>query len=119
AAVGRLELADLLLRRPGEGALLVAEQLALQQRLGDGGAVQADEWPVPPRAGVVNGPGHQLLADSRFAAHQDRGVSAGHQADLPLDLLDGLAVANQLALDAELIAQRPVLRRERRLPQEL
>ena len=32
--------------RPGEGALLVAEQLALQQGLGDGGAVDGQERPV-------------------------------------------------------------------------
>ena len=41
AAVGRLELADHLLGRPGERPLLVAEQLALQQRLGQRRAVEA------------------------------------------------------------------------------
>ena len=46
ALVGRLELADLLLGRAGERALLVAEQLAFQQRLGQRGAVEADERPV-------------------------------------------------------------------------
>ena len=46
AVVGGLELADLLFRGAGEGALLVAEQLAFQQRLGQGGAVEADERPI-------------------------------------------------------------------------
>src|SRR5213079_3622399 len=42
AAVGELELAFLLLGRAGERALLVAEQLALEQTLRDGGAVDRD-----------------------------------------------------------------------------
>ena len=83
--VGRLELADLLLGRAGERALLVAEQLAFQQRLGQGGAVEADERAVLARAGVVDGPGDQLLADAALAADQHRGVGAGHAADLLLD----------------------------------
>ena len=41
AAVGLLELADAPRHRAGEGALLMAEQLAFQQVLGDGGAVDA------------------------------------------------------------------------------
>ena len=41
AAVGLLELADAAGHGAGEGALLVAEQLALQQVLGDRGAVDA------------------------------------------------------------------------------
>src|SRR5688572_11217112 len=39
AEVGRLELADLLLGGAGERAFFMAKKLALQQRLGDGGAV--------------------------------------------------------------------------------
>ncbi len=43
AAVGELELAGRLPHRAGEGALLVAEQLALEQRFRDGRAVDRDE----------------------------------------------------------------------------
>ena len=43
AAVGRLEEALLVLVGVGEGALHVAEQLALQQRVGKGPAVDGDE----------------------------------------------------------------------------
>ena len=94
---------------PVNDALLVAEQLAFQQRLGQGGAVEADERPVLARAGVVDGAGHQLLADAALAADQHGGVGAGHPADLRLDLLDRRAVADQLALDLQLVAQRAVL----------
>ena len=49
AAVALLELADPLAVGPGERALLVPEQLALQQRFGDGGAVDRQERLVGPR----------------------------------------------------------------------
>ena len=43
AAVGQLEAAQPPLGGAGEGAALVAEQLALDERLGDGRAVEGDE----------------------------------------------------------------------------
>ena len=43
AAVGDLDLAECRLGGAGEGALLVAEQLAFEQRLGNRGAVDGDE----------------------------------------------------------------------------
>ena len=75
ALVGRLELADLPLGGPGEGPSLVAEQLAGQQRFGEGGAVQADERPFRARAGVVDRPGDQFLAHAAFAADQHGGLA--------------------------------------------
>ena len=50
AALRHLELADLALRRAGEGAALVAEQLRLEQVLGNRGAVDGHERPVGARA---------------------------------------------------------------------
>ena len=47
AAVGQLEPAELALDGAGEGALLVAEQLGLEQRLGQRAAVDLDERPCP------------------------------------------------------------------------
>src|SRR5205807_1472378 len=81
ALVGRLELADLLLGRPGEGAALVAEQLAFEQGLGDRGAVEADERSLAAWAGKVDGAGDQLLARPRFAANQHGGVRRRNPAD--------------------------------------
>src|SRR5712691_2829199 len=62
AAGGHLDLALALGVGTRERAALVAEELALQQGLGDGPAVDGDKRPVAPRAVRVNGPGHQLLA---------------------------------------------------------
>src|SRR5260221_12719647 len=66
AAVCCLEESVAVLRRPGEGALLVAEEFALHQVLGDGAAVDRHERPLAPRAVLVDQAGRQLLAGARF-----------------------------------------------------
>src|SRR5262249_26039955 len=55
AVVGLLEEPGAVDHGVGEGALLVAEELALQERLGDGPAVDGDEGPAPARAAAVDG----------------------------------------------------------------
>ena len=67
AAVGLLELADLLLGRAGERALLVAEQLRLDQLLGNRGAVHLHEPLAAAQAVAVDGPRDELLADAALA----------------------------------------------------
>ena len=63
--------------RAGERAALVAEQLALEQALGDGGAVDADERPRRPPAVPMNQRGHQLLAGARFPGDEDVAIGGG------------------------------------------
>src|SRR5262249_10823441 len=87
-AVGRLELADHLLGRPGESPPLVAKQLAFEERLGDGRAVERNERTVAPGAAVVDRSRDQFLARPAFAADQDRGRGPGDAADLVLDLFE-------------------------------
>src|SRR6185437_13114294 len=82
AVVGGLELANLLLRRAGERAFLVTEQLTLQQRLGQRGTVETDEGAILTRAGVMDGAGDQFLAGTALAANQAGGVGAGDTANL-------------------------------------
>ena len=65
--VGLLEAAALALERAGEGALLMAEQLAFDQVARDRRHVDGDERPVAPLAVVVQRPRHQLLAGAGFA----------------------------------------------------
>jgi hypothetical protein len=62
----------------GERALLVAEQLALEQGLGQCGAVHRDEGSRRPGAPGVHRPRRHLLADAALAQQQDGGVGAGH-----------------------------------------
>jgi len=58
--------------RPRERALLVAEQLALQEKLGERSAIDLDERAAAPGAGVVDGARDEILARSRLALDEDR-----------------------------------------------
>jgi hypothetical protein len=81
AAVGLLELADLLLGGAGERPLLVAEQLRLDQLLGDGRAVHLHEPLAAPQAVAVDRARHQLLADAALAEDQHGGVGRRRALD--------------------------------------
>ncbi len=93
AALRHLDLADVRLDRAGEGAALVAEQLGLQQGLGDGGAVDGDELALAA-ALLVNRAGEQFLAGAGRAEQHDRYVGGG-------DALDGLADLQHLRSGAD------------------
>ena len=71
---GRLKQAGLGAFGIGEGPGLEAEQLRLQQRLGDGRAVDLEERPRGARAAVVDDAGDQPLAGAGFALEQDGGA---------------------------------------------
>jgi hypothetical protein len=76
AAVGRGERALAIAGGAGERAAHVAEQIALDQRVGGGAAVEHHERRVLARALVVDRPGRQLLAAAALAEEQDRRVAA-------------------------------------------
>src|SRR5690606_24714551 len=96
AAVGRLELARLVGDRAGEGALDVAEQLALEQVLRDGAAVDGDERPVLARRAAVDLAGDQLLAGAGLAGDEHRDVGGRHLLHLAEPLLHRPAGADDL-----------------------
>ena len=77
--------AGLGLHRPGEGAFLVAEQLALQQSLLQSTAVHSNQRSVSARAVVVQSAGDQFLARAAGAAYQHGSIG---RRDL-LEELDG------------------------------
>ncbi len=79
----------------GVRTLAGAEELGLQQRLGDRAAVDRDEGAVAAVAAGVQGARHQLLAGAGLAAHQHRRHAAGHLGDALLDLLHGRRRAHQ------------------------
>ena len=81
-AVGQLEAADPPGEGAGEGALLVAEQLALDQSRGQGGAVELDQRLGRAAAVGVDRPRDQLLAGPRLAGDEHGGVGRRHPADL-------------------------------------
>ena len=67
SAVSRFQLALLLRYGAGESPFLMAEQFALQQRLGQGGAVERYKGLAGARAIRMNGAGDQLFARSTFS----------------------------------------------------
>ena len=83
AAMRQLETARLARVGAGERALLVAEQLGLEQRLGNRGAVDGDERPVVARAERVQRAREQLLAGAALALEQHRRV--GRRSTLQRD----------------------------------
>lgn len=82
---------------PGERPLHVPEQLALQQGGGEGGAVDGDHRPVPPRAVDVQHPGDQLLAGAALPADQHGRVAGGDLSGRRQRPFDGGAVTTQPA----------------------
>ena len=75
-------------RRVGERAAHVTEQLVLEQRLGDRGAVDDDERRVVARRRVVDRARDQLLAGAALAEDRDGHVGRRDHRDPVVELLD-------------------------------
>ena len=104
AAVALLEAADALGRGPGEGPLLVPEELALEQVLGDRGAVDGQQALLAALAVAVDGAGDKFLAAAALAGDKHRGVAHGHAADHLEHRLHRLGLADDVVavlLDGE------------------
>src|SRR5260370_14451809 len=70
AAVGFLEFSYFVIRRAGEAAFHVAEQLGFNQLLGNGGAADFHNKAFAPQAGRVQGASRKLLARAALAMVQ-------------------------------------------------
>ena len=89
AAVRLLELALVLLLRPGESPLLVTEELALYQLARNSRAVDLDERHGRTVALFMQPPGHQFLTRTVGACNEHPGIGRGHAVDHILDADDG------------------------------
>ena len=85
--------------------LLVAEQLALEQRLRQRRAVDRDEGGVRPRARAVDRPRRELLAGAALAEDQDRRLGPGHARDELVHPTDGRALADHFGAGRPFRAQ--------------
>ena len=94
--VGRLEEPFLQGHGAGEGALDVAEQVALEQVGRQGAAVDGDERGLGPVRVHVDGPGDELLAGAALALEEDRAPGRGGGLDEVEDVLHGLALADDV-----------------------
>src|SRR5712692_10721859 len=96
AAFGHLEEALLVRRRAGEGALLVAEELGLDQVLRDRRTVDFDEGTLGSLAVVVERVGYRLLAGAIFPLNQDIGFARRNAFNQVEELLHLLAPADHV-----------------------
>mmetsp|Transcript_26316 Transcript_26316/g.62491 ORF Transcript_26316/g.62491 Transcript_26316/m.62491 type:complete len:373 (-) Transcript_26316:724-1842(-) len=110
ATVRSLDLAERRLVGPREGALFVAKQLAFQQGLGDGGAVDRDK-PALALGRIMQGLGEHLLARAALAEQQHGRVAGRHLFDHPADALHAGVACDQPRehVAALLHLQAPVL----------
>ena len=102
--------------RAGERALHVAEQLALDQLLGNRGAVDLDERPGAPTAQRVDAARDELLAGAVLAVDQHAAVGRRRHRDLLAQLRHHVALADHRQPAIDVRAQRAVLRLEPALP---
>src|SRR5262249_33600832 len=116
SAVGLLEEPAAIDVRVGERAFLVAEQLALEEILGDRAAVDRHEWVILAAASGVHRAGDELLAHAALSLDQHRRLEVGDLGDGAEDLRHRRALREdrlELALLLDLLLQRPVLPAER------
>jgi hypothetical protein len=117
SAVRLLEEADARGLRIGERAAGVTEELALEERVRDGRAVDGDERAFAALALVVDGARDELLTGSGFAVDEHRRVAVADAIDEIGDLAHGGAAADDQALvrvasgaqHADLLAEAAVL----------
>ena len=95
-AVGQFDPSEPPLVRAGEGALLVAEDLGLEQRIGNGRTADGLERPRLPAAQIVDGAGGHFLAGAGGPEDQYRDVGLGGCADRLEHQEHLLVAANQL-----------------------
>ncbi len=96
--MSKLEPPDLLAYCTREGALLVAEQLTLQQTCGDGGTVHLDEVAFGTAAQVVDSPGDEFFSSSSLPKDEDRGVGGSHDLNTLHDDLESRTLADQFPI---------------------
>jgi hypothetical protein len=93
--------------RPGECPANVAEQLALQQALGNRRAVDRDERIRRARSVVVEGSRHHFLAGSALAGDENTGAAVGDLPDQGEDFAHGRTRADQVTEGAGLVHRTP------------
>ena len=95
AAVGEFQQAGLVAVCTGEAAPHMTEQLRLEQRIGNCGAVERDQLDVAAAALLMNEPGHDFLTDTALAREENFGVRTGGVVDFTFELPRNLGCSNQ------------------------
>ncbi|MNO74466.1 hypothetical protein D3C76_654660 [compost metagenome] len=95
-------------QRPGEGPLLVTEQLALDEVLRDGGAVDGNERLGRPIGALVHQAGHHLLAAAGLPLNEYGQLVLARQAYLLAQPADHRRLADQLIAEQLLMLAQPL-----------
>src|SRR5262249_24115785 len=77
-AVGRFQFSGLVMLRSVKCSLLISEKLALEQAVGDCGAIDRDKRFGAPRAIGMEDLGYQFLSCAGFARHEYVAVTGCH-----------------------------------------
>src|SRR5208282_333882 len=112
AFVGEFEFAGLAGGGSGERSFFVAEKFALQQILGDGGAVDFYKWTGSAARFFVDGAGDEIFANSALSAQENRGIGGRNALHGSENLLHFLADGDDVGMAvllAERFTQRAVL----------
>jgi hypothetical protein len=96
-AIHEFETPDLAGEGARKGTLFMPKQLAFDEPHRQGSAVHLHERPLPLAASVVEGTGDELLACSGLALDQPGGIGRRHLGHLTQNLLEGAALADDLA----------------------
>src|SRR5438093_2004586 len=96
AGGGELDLPHPVVDRTRERAALVAEELALEERVREGGAVERAEAAALALALEVDGAGGQLLTGPRLAVDEDGGIVLRQHADGLEDLVHDAVAAHHV-----------------------
>ena len=100
---------------PGKRALAVAKQLAFDQVLRQGPAIDGHQRHLRPQTPVMYGPGSQLFARAGFTQDQDGRVGGSDPGDQREDSSHRRGIANQVRFSLEPLQpllHRPVLVRQ-------
>jgi len=79
--VGKLEFSGFPSICPGEGTLLISEELAFEEFFGEGCAVDLDEGFILPRRIQVEGTSNDFLPDSTLSVNKNGDISMGYLID--------------------------------------
>ena len=105
-----LEAATLQLVSTGKGTTFVTEQLGLDERFRQRRAVERDEWPVRPRARLMDRPRQDLLAGPALAGEQ-HGRAGGRHLSRVVDSCDELRCPTADRIEREPVIERGPQRR--------
>src|SRR5262249_14733607 len=106
ASMRELEPPDATIGRTSEGAALMPEHLALDEIAWNRRTVHPHVRPIAPWASGMNRRSDELLARARFASDQHPRISWCNAIDQRAHLLNARAIADHLAAQPKVSAQR-------------